>query len=71
MAMGSACEVESQMLVAERLGILKHAEELLREVDSVRLQLIRLQQRLDTPETRTYGLELRTLSAHTPDPDAD
>ncbi|MDF2731039.1 MAG: hypothetical protein K0T01_2828, partial [Acidimicrobiia bacterium] len=24
------------MLVAERLGILKHAEELLREVDSVR-----------------------------------
>ena len=40
------------MLVAERLGILKHAEELLREVDSVRRQLIRLQQRLDTPETR-------------------
>ncbi len=46
-AIGSASEIESQVRVAHRLGILADQEGLLSDVISVRRQLIRLQARVD------------------------
>jgi four helix bundle protein len=48
-AIGSSCEVESQVLVSNRLGLLPDPGELLDEIDHVRRQLIRLVQSL-TPQ---------------------
>lgn len=46
-AIGSACELESQLLLAERLGFVEGERDELRAVDSVKRQLIRLQERVD------------------------
>jgi four helix bundle protein len=47
MAIGSASEIESQVRVAHRLGMLEDEERLLIDVISVRRQLIKLQERVD------------------------
>jgi four helix bundle protein len=47
MAIGSAAEIESQVRVAHRLGMLDDQENLLVDVISIRRQLIKLQERVD------------------------
>jgi four helix bundle protein len=46
-AIGSASEIESQVRVAHRLGMLDNEEGLLGDVISVRRQLIRLQEKVE------------------------
>lgn len=41
-AIGSVCEIDSQMRVAHRLGLAPDVSELLAEIDSLRRQLIKL-----------------------------
>ncbi len=41
-AIGSVCEIDSQVRVAHRLGLAPDVSELLAEIDSLRRQLIRL-----------------------------
>lgn len=48
-AIGSVCELESQVLVAERLGLFQPSEALLDQVDKVRRQLIRLMASIEPP----------------------
>jgi four helix bundle protein len=50
-AIGSASELESQLIVASRLGFLDDVDDLLDEVDKVRRQLIRLRDRVNGPRT--------------------